>query len=424
MYAHGVENRFSDWSLDRVFGDLRRFVIAAQWQQFRALKYQIEAMRRKPTLAGYVITELHDCHWESNGLLDMRRNPRVFHELFRIINADTVIVPQWERAVLLGRRDREARGRRSRTAPARCSRDAQLEVSLGEAHAAICRCRASRRRPCSISARSSSPMPDSREAGLRRIAFEICARRTARWSRRTISISRSTRAARRPAQARQLVWAHGRGPARAVRGPRLWRSARALEEATLVVSRQPRQGDRRPCPRRGASLLLLPENEMTLYPFFPHWQAVRVQSRDGTLWRGDWASSFSWLRRAGPFRALPERAAPRRDHGPGPARLRDLGLQPPRLPGPGLRRPRRRLDPQAGGARRRALLRPRPPRRFDLPAVPGRAPRRPDRDHAGRQSRRARPRSPRRRGWRRPCGRRKRRPEQTERRLAPAASER
>ena len=42
MYAHGVENRFSDWSLDRVFGDLRRFVIAAQWQQFRALKYQIE----------------------------------------------------------------------------------------------------------------------------------------------------------------------------------------------------------------------------------------------------------------------------------------------------------------------------------------------------------------------------------------------
>ena len=89
MYAHGVENRFSDWSLDRVFGDLRRFVTAAQWQQFRAMKYEIEAMRRKPNLAGYVITELHDCHWESNGLLDMRRNPRVFHELFHIINTDT-----------------------------------------------------------------------------------------------------------------------------------------------------------------------------------------------------------------------------------------------------------------------------------------------------------------------------------------------
>ena len=39
-------------------------------------------MRREPTLAGYVITEMHDCHWESNGLLDMRRNPRVFHDVF------------------------------------------------------------------------------------------------------------------------------------------------------------------------------------------------------------------------------------------------------------------------------------------------------------------------------------------------------
>ena len=54
-------------------------------------------MRRKPQLAGYVITELHDCHWESNGLLDMRRNPRVFHELFHIVNSDTVIVPKWDR---------------------------------------------------------------------------------------------------------------------------------------------------------------------------------------------------------------------------------------------------------------------------------------------------------------------------------------
>ena len=57
--------------------------------------------------------------------------------------------------------------------------------------------------------------------------------------------------------------------------------------------------------RQGAKLLLLPEADMSLYPFFPHWQAVRVQSRDGTLWRGDWASSFSWLRRAGHFARIP-----------------------------------------------------------------------------------------------------------------------
>src|SRR5207302_5072546 len=100
MYAHGVENRFHDWSLDRAFGSFEAFVEAAQWQQFRALKYEIEAMRRRPEIAGYVITEFTDCHWESNGLLDFRRNPRVFHEVFPTINADTVIVPKWERLAL------------------------------------------------------------------------------------------------------------------------------------------------------------------------------------------------------------------------------------------------------------------------------------------------------------------------------------
>ena len=96
-YPHGIENRFHAAGLERVFGSFSAFVEAAQWQQYRALKYQIETMRRQPALAGYVITEFTDCLWESNGLLDMRRNPRVFHDAFAAINADTVIVPQWER---------------------------------------------------------------------------------------------------------------------------------------------------------------------------------------------------------------------------------------------------------------------------------------------------------------------------------------
>ena len=57
--------------------------------------------------------------------------------------------------------------------------------------------------------------------------------------------------------------------------------------------------------RQGASLLLVPEDEMSLYPFFPHWQAVKVQARKGTLWAGDWASSFAWMRRSGHFARFP-----------------------------------------------------------------------------------------------------------------------
>jgi hypothetical protein len=61
------------------------------------LKYEIESLRRMAPIAGYVITELTDAHWECNGLLDMCRNRRVFHNVFRTINADIVIVPQWTR---------------------------------------------------------------------------------------------------------------------------------------------------------------------------------------------------------------------------------------------------------------------------------------------------------------------------------------
>jgi hypothetical protein len=57
--------------------------------------------------------------------------------------------------------------------------------------------------------------------------------------------------------------------------------------------------------RNGMRLLLLPESEMTLDPFFPHWQSVKVRDREGTLWQGDWASSFAWLRRSGRFSSIP-----------------------------------------------------------------------------------------------------------------------
>src|SRR5690606_16892148 len=51
-------------------------------------------IRLHPTITGYVVTELTDVHWEANGLLDMERNPRVFHDVFHTINADIVIVPR------------------------------------------------------------------------------------------------------------------------------------------------------------------------------------------------------------------------------------------------------------------------------------------------------------------------------------------
>ena len=96
-YPHGIENRYDLLKLDRVFGSFGGFIEAVQWHQFQALKYQIESMRGHAAITGYVITELTDVHWEANGLLDLARNPRVFHDRFADINADVVLLPRLER---------------------------------------------------------------------------------------------------------------------------------------------------------------------------------------------------------------------------------------------------------------------------------------------------------------------------------------
>ena len=85
--------RFAAFGLDAIWPDYEAMAQATQWHQFEAMKYEIEAMRRHATIAGYVITEFTDCYWEANGLLDFARNPKVYHQRFAEINAPDVIVP-------------------------------------------------------------------------------------------------------------------------------------------------------------------------------------------------------------------------------------------------------------------------------------------------------------------------------------------
>jgi len=93
VYPHGAVQRFKELYLDRVFGDITGLAQAAQWSQFEALKFEIEVMRLYPQIQGYVITEFTDCHWESNGLLDMLRNPKAYFERLPEINADMMLIP-------------------------------------------------------------------------------------------------------------------------------------------------------------------------------------------------------------------------------------------------------------------------------------------------------------------------------------------
>lgn len=97
VYPHGVENRFKAFHLDRAFPSIRDFCLATQSYQFNALKYQIERMRLEGSINGYVITEFTDVQWESNGLLDMCRNPKAFFPRLKEINSDDMLIPDYQR---------------------------------------------------------------------------------------------------------------------------------------------------------------------------------------------------------------------------------------------------------------------------------------------------------------------------------------
>jgi glycosyl hydrolase family 2 len=97
VHPAGVRERFHAWGLENVFGSFEAFVHASQNHEFEGLKLQIEDLRLHDQIAGYVITELTDVHWEANGLLDIRRGPKTFHERFDTVNAPNVAVVTTDR---------------------------------------------------------------------------------------------------------------------------------------------------------------------------------------------------------------------------------------------------------------------------------------------------------------------------------------
>ncbi|MGY3450334.1 glycoside hydrolase family 2 protein [Bradyrhizobium sp. USDA 4353] len=298
MYAHGIENRFRDWSLDRVFGSLRAFVEAAQWQQYHSLKYEIERMRRRPEIAGYVITEFTDCHWESNGLLDMLRNPRVFHAVFARINADTVIVPDWQRLSYWD--DEQATIGVSIANGAEAIEGATLAWSV-DGQESVSACRAARGTVTELEPLVLK-LPPVETARSIRIGFEL------RAADQRLIASNSLDLAVHPASLRhaahdKTVWAPSEELRQRLRAQG-YRLVGAMAEAELIIATAYDEAIAAHV-RAGGTLLLLADHEMSLNPFFPHWQNVRVQSRAGALWRGDWVSTFAWLRRRGAFAHVP-----------------------------------------------------------------------------------------------------------------------
>lgn len=308
MYPHGIEYRFAALGLAEVFGSLRGFALAAQWQQYRALKYQIEAMRRAPALAGYVITELTDCHWEANGLLDMRRNPRVFHDSFAAVNADTVVVPRWDRVaywegepVEVGLCAAHGRATAHPGSELRWRLDGDGPAGGGPVDVA---------HGVTAAGPAAFRAPEVKAPAVRRLGLELAAAGGEVLATNHVDLAIHP-GRRGPPAGPCAVWAAD--PGLAERFSALgYRAAASADAADVVAVRGALDGRLLTVVRGGARLVLLADQPQDLQPVYPQWLGIRVVHRMGTPWLGAWASSFSWLRRHGPFARLP--GGPLLDH--------------------------------------------------------------------------------------------------------------
>ncbi|WP_309082935.1 glycoside hydrolase family 2 TIM barrel-domain containing protein [Chelativorans sp.] len=323
-YPHGIEHRFSACGLDKVFASFDDFIEAAQWYQFENLKYEIETIRAHASIAGYVITEFTDVHWESNGLLDMERNPRVFHERFGEINADTVIVP------MLDRRGHWA-GSTLRFSPRIASggrgvpEGARLEWSLAglALHGSVA---VPPVPPLSTgdAAEIVLTLPEVDSARMFRLDLTLRHGRD-ELSRNCVDIALYPK---RSSIGLPSVATRDHALADYLAG--LGLDVKSPETADVIVSRALSKDDMEAM-RLGACYLVLADGSVETHgtlrsdpppreqPFMPvvdeipgipspthHREpGIGLHQREGTIWRGDWIASFSWIRRQGAFARLP-----------------------------------------------------------------------------------------------------------------------
>lgn len=88
----GFRDRYIEQGYNSLFPNLAALSDATEEHEYQSLKYEIESLRSRPQIQGYVITEFTDINWESNGLLDMWRHPKEVGSKLGPLQADDLIV--------------------------------------------------------------------------------------------------------------------------------------------------------------------------------------------------------------------------------------------------------------------------------------------------------------------------------------------
>lgn len=317
-YPHGVQDRFAELQLGKTFGSFDAFIGAAQAYQFANLKYEIESIRAHPTIQGYVITEFTDVHWESNGLLDMNRNPRRFAADFAKVNAEAVILADLPRRAFWAGETVEV---------GLAVSAGGLDLAAGEIHWQI------EEETGRIALPAVAPLTLGRSAGLRLVlpgagpSRVLSLQLSYRSGGKVLAESRvSLTVYQRPDSAGlpRVSAPEALHPWLAALGVPLAPADRAEVHLAQVLA--PHDISRI---QAGARYLVLADGSMasTLrsdpvrreppgltwldgQPGLPSGREsqlpnMNLVARHGTMWRGDWIAGFSWIRRDGAFAALP-----------------------------------------------------------------------------------------------------------------------
>lgn len=289
VYPHGMESRFHQYGLDRVFPGLDALSQASQRLQFQAMKYEIEQMRRHNSIQGYVITELTDVHWECNGLLDMLRNPKVYHADLAWLNAPDLLVPLWERLSVASGETIHLPVLLSHTSPAPIPA-AILEWSLSLADQVIL---GGQMGPFSIE--------QDGVTGLGSVVF--MAPPVAAPTRACLRLSLLSKGVKQAYNEQEWLVFPASAPGCTLTGKTVFAPAfdRALEQRGAALVNDLTQAGLAVVPLlddacrefllQGGRVLWLAESDDALQTVLP---GMDLSPRAGSPWQGDWASSLGW----------------------------------------------------------------------------------------------------------------------------------
>jgi hypothetical protein len=300
MYPHAIERRYRGYHLDKVFPTLSDLTAASQRMQYTALKYQIEQMRRHPSIVGYVITEFTDVHWEANGLLDICRNPKAYYDVIGQVNSADAIVPMdWERIAFWEGERCEVRLGLSHFSPVDL-RDCRIEWFL-DRHPEI---RGAfehlgpNRAHLTVVGTVAFTVPAAPASERVRLELRLLAADGREISRNHHELYFFPRRSAPPPLRLHVPDA-----------PRL--SARLGDlgydvvddagQAGLVLVERLTDGWRS-FAQEGGRVLWLAERPDSFQTYLGTWG---VAAREGRTWQGDWASSMSWLRQDRMFAGIP-----------------------------------------------------------------------------------------------------------------------